>query len=338
MTKKTVIIFLVTLLFCGAVTAQNQNDNQSFLNAQFLVLDQVQPLTQAERQKIDSIFNVEYAVSGVRDVAFNMAMSKTLSNLDYYKSYYKDDIAKRAWALYNDDLVYYRKKMELNESSLDLIKPFLRERSRETALCEVRFFASSLARDEAKKIIREKYRDSISSAYIKNESKGASYNLGLVLQNRERLKLSEEQVDSIVDAAQIIKKLSADSVITKKKNNRWLYERQFIMKFLKEEQVGEFAVIRNSDNALSYAQKIWEEAKSLKLDYEYDSVKVVQEVFSYRVNVAKIRYIYHDDKKKMQEMEDFLYKNSYPAILKHLGVERRKQKNEEAEDKNNLKF
>jgi len=336
--KRKTITFFVTLLFCGVVTAQNQNDNQNFLNIQFLILDQVQPLTQAERQKIDSIFNVEYAVSGFRDVAFNIAMSRTLSNLDYYKSYYKDALAKRAWILYNDDLIYHRQKMGLKESSIDSIKPHLRERSREIALCEVRFFASSSARDNAKSIIRQKYRDKISGVYIKNESKGASYNLGLVLQNRERLKLSEAQVDSIVAAAQIIKKLSADSIITKQKNNRWLYERKFIMQFLNEEQVADFAVIRNSDNALNYAKKIWEDAKSLKMDYEYDSVKVVQEVFSYRVNVAKIRYIYHDDKKKMQEMEDFLYKETYPKILRQLGVERRRQQAEEADDKNKLKL
>jgi len=336
--KKKTITFFAMLLFCGVVAAQNQNDNQNFLNTQFLILDQVQPLTQAERQKIDSIFNAEYAVTGFQDVAFNMAMSKTLSNLDYYKSYYRDALAKRAWVLYNDDLTYHRQKMGLKESSLDSIKPYLRERSREIALCEVRFFASSSARDAAKEIIRQQYRNKISSFYIKNESKGASYNLGLVLQNRERLNLSEAQIDSIVAAAQIIKKLSADSVITKKKNNRWLYERKFIMQFLQEEQVSDFVVIRNRDNALSYAQKIWNEAKSLNLNYEYDSVKVVQDVFSYRVNLAKIRYIYHDDKKKMQEMEDFLYKETYPKILRQLGVERRRQQGEEADDKNKLKF
>jgi len=49
-------------------------------------------------------------------------MSKTLSNIEYYKSYYRDEIAKRAWSLYNDDLSFYRKKMELDKSALDSIK------------------------------------------------------------------------------------------------------------------------------------------------------------------------------------------------------------------------
>ena len=334
--KRKTMTFLATLLIFGVVAAQNQNDEQDFLNSQFLILDQVQPLTQAEREQITDIFDAEYAISGFRDFAFNMAMSQTLSNLDYYRNYYSDALEKRAWALYNDNLTYHRQK--IGESSLDLIKPLLMERSREFALCELRFFASPSERDAAKEQIRQKYRKEISDVYIKNESKGASYNLGLVLQNRERLKLSETQIDSIVAAAQIIKKLSADSVITKKKNNRWLYERQFIMKFLTEEQVSDFTVIRNSKNALSYAQKIWEEVKSLKLDYEYDSVKVVQKVFNYQVNKSKIKYIYHDNPKKMKEMEDFLYKNSYPAILKQLGVERRKQRIEEAEDKDKITF
>ncbi|MDR2510948.1 MAG: hypothetical protein LBC89_00465 [Bacteroidales bacterium] len=337
MTKK-MITFLTTLLFCGVVATQNQNDNQGFLDAQFLILDHVQPLTQAERQKIDSIFNVEYAVFPFQNIAFNMAMSQTLSNLNYYKSYYRDEVAKRAWLVYNDDLLYYRQQMQLTEESLDSIKPHLRERGEEIALCELRFFALPAARDTAKEQIKQNYRNKISNIYIKNESIGASYNLGLVLKNREQLNLSEEQIDSIVAAAQIIKQLSADGVITSKKNNRWLYERQFIMQFLNEEQAGKFAVIRNSDNALGYAQKIWEEAKSLQLDYEYDSVQVVQEVFSYQVNKAKIRYIYQNNKKKMQEMEDFLYKETYPRILKQLGVERRKQQSEEDRDKNNLRF
>jgi hypothetical protein len=211
-------------------------------------------------------------------------------------------------------------------------------RSKEIALWEVCLFAYPDELFTGKQYIRQKYNKSISDVYIKNESRGTSYNLGLVLQNREKLKLSDAQIDSVVTSAQTIKKLSADGVITYKKNNRWLYERNFIMKFLSDEQVGDFAVIRNSNYASTYANKIWQEAKNYHIDFEYDSEEVVKEVFNYQVNKSKIQYIYHGNQKKIQEMENFLYKNSYPKILKHLAVERRKKYIEELEDKENLKF
>ncbi|MDR0830502.1 MAG: hypothetical protein LBN95_10405 [Prevotellaceae bacterium] len=335
--KKT-LISLATFLFCGIVAAQNQTNYENFLNIQFLILDQVQPLTQAERQQMDSIFYAEYAVPEFQDIAFNMAMSKTLTNLDYYKNYYRNALAKRAYIMYNDDLAFYSEKMGLSGASLDSIKPYLKNRSEEIALSEVCLIAFPDDLFAAKEYFREKYRKNISDVYLKTESKGASYNLGLVLQNREKLQLSDAQIDSIVGAAQVIKQLSKDSVITRKKNNRWLYERAYIMKFLNEGQVAEFSNIRSNDYALSYAHKIWQEAKSYKIDFDYDSVKVVKEVFNYQLNKSKINYIYRDEPKKLAEMENFLYKNSYPKILRQLAVERRKRYIEELDDKENLMF
>jgi hypothetical protein len=89
MLKKLISLF-ATLLFFGVVAAQNQNDIQEFLNNQFLILEQVQPLTQAERERMESIFHREFADSGNRDIAFNTAMSRTLESLDYYEHYWSD--------------------------------------------------------------------------------------------------------------------------------------------------------------------------------------------------------------------------------------------------------
>jgi len=200
MTTKRIILNFVILLFFGVITAQNQNDNQAFLNAQFLILEQVKPLTPTERQQMESFFHAEFAVSGSQEIAFNMAMSKTLTNLDFYEHYYKETIAKRAQILYNDDLIYHGQKRGLNQTSLDDIMPYLLERSKEIALYELRYFAFPTERSTAIKQIRQKYSNGINDVYIRNEARGASFNLGLVLQNRERLNLTDSQVDSIVAA------------------------------------------------------------------------------------------------------------------------------------------
>jgi len=77
MTKK-VFIFFVMLLLYGVITAQSQNDNRQFLNAQFLILDEVQPLTLEERETMESIFYEEPApyTRGGEGVEFELFQKK----------------------------------------------------------------------------------------------------------------------------------------------------------------------------------------------------------------------------------------------------------------------
>jgi 5-bromo-4-chloroindolyl phosphate hydrolysis protein len=69
-----------------------------------------------------------------------------------------------------------------------------------------------------------------------------------------------------------------------------------------------------------------------------ECVQVVNEIFSYQISREKIKYIYKDDPERLKEMEDFLYKSSYPAALKQLRAEKRRRTNQDAEDKNLLTF
>jgi hypothetical protein len=334
--KRKTISLLAALLFYGVV-AQSQN-NQEFLKNQFLILDEVLPLTQAEREKMDSIFNAEFAVFKIRDIAFNLAISKTLENPDYYIHYYKDEIAKRAYFLYCDDLAYYRKKMKLNESSLASIKSHLKERSEEIALCDVMFFAFPDEFFYSKEAIKKKYDRDISDIYIKNESKGVNYDIGLALQNRKQLNLSEQQIDAFVLAARTVSQLTETEIITEKRNNRWLYEREYIIETLNEEQTSDFAILRSSDEAAKYAIDLWNEAKLYEIEYDRDSIQILNELFSYQINKLKIQYIYYHNKKKMKEMEEFWYKEAYPNFLRLLAVELRRRQAEEINDKGELRF
>ena len=336
--KKTLISFFAILLFCGVVAAQNQNENEEFLNAQFLILEQVQPLTQLERERMDSIFQAEFAVFEIRDIAFNIAMNKSLENPEYYTHYYKDEIAKRAYLLYNDDLAYFRHKMRLNENSLESIKPLLKERSEEMALWEVFAFAFSDDFFYSKEAIKDMFDIEISFVYMKNESKGVSYDLGLALQNSLMLNLSEQQIDEIVSASQSIKELIDNEIITDRNNNRWLYEREYIMETLNEVQIGDFAIIRSTDEAARFAVNLWNEGKLYEIEYEGDSIQVLNELFNYQVNKLKIRYIYYHDKVGMQEMLDFWYKEAYPRFLRLLAAELRRRQAEEINDKGELRF
>ena len=268
-----VISFFVIFLFCGVLVAQNQNENEEFLNAQFLILDEVQPLTRAERESMESIFHAEFAVLGFRDIAFNIAMSRTLENLEYYIHYYKEEIAKRAYLLYNEEESRYRQKMGISDYSLETIKPKLKEQSEAIALYEARTFGYPDILSHIKEDVYLTYEKEISDVYIRNDAVGLSYNLGLVLQNKEQLNLDAAQVDSIVAAAFEIKLLIADGEITEIENNCWLFEREFIMQTLTEEQVGEFAVIRYTNDAKNYAIKTWEEGKSYQMEIQ-DSIMI----------------------------------------------------------------
>ncbi|MCL2073816.1 MAG: hypothetical protein FWH18_07845 [Marinilabiliaceae bacterium] len=180
-------------------------------------------------------------------------------------------------------------------------------------------------------------KKNISDIYIRNDSKGTSYNLGLVLQNRETLSLDAAQIDAIVDAAQNIKELSADGTIDELRNNCWLYEREFIMQILNEEQVGDFAMLRYKDEAVEYTIKMWKEGMSYNIEVE-DSIAVLNQIFHYQVNKIKIQYIYQDDDEQLREMEDFWYREAYPRFLSQLMAERRRRQAEDVDDKDVFRF
>ena len=331
--SKKIIVLFAMFLFYGALTAQNQQ----FLNAQFLILDQVQPLTQAERVNIGSVFNAEFAISGSQSIAFNLAMLQTLTNFEYFEHYYSDAITARAQVLYNEDLIYYTQTMGLSSIILLKIKQNLLKRARELAICEVCLLAYPDIIDDCKDEIKEDYFDDISVSYISDVIAYSSIDLGLALQYRDWLGLGVAQVDSIFVAVQTINQLTAKGTITEKENNIWLYERDFIMKILDEEQVKDFTFIRHAGYAYNYANTMWNEGKSYKMDSKFDSVKVVTELYYYRANWAFIQYAYRDNKDLLREKEGSLNNYAYPEFLTQLVSERRKRENEE-EDKKRLVF
>jgi len=334
--RKNLIVFSVILLFCGVITAQNQN--QEFLNAQFLILDEVQQLMQAERDSMTIIFYEEFSISGIQDIAFNKAMLKTLTNFEYFEHYYSDVVANKKQFLYDYDLVFYSQKMGLDDVSLGIIKPQLSKRAKELAICEACLIAYPELIEDCKEEVIEDYFDEISAVYIENVLKEASNDIRLVLQNRDWLNLSGSQIDSIVVAAQIIKKLTAENIISQKENNCWILEREFILQNLNEHQKSDFAFMRHAYYALNYSNNLWAEGKVYRMDFEYDSVQVLEDLFGYQVKWASLQYIYYDEKEKMKVMEDSLYKDSYPEFLTKLATERRKRNNEEEDDKRNLTF
>ena len=78
--------------------------------------------------------------------------------------------------------------------------------------------------------------------------------------------------------------------------------------------------------------------KKLNITAEYNINQVVIEIYSYNIEKEKIKYMYMDNPEKQKELEDYLYKNSYPVALKHLSAEKRKNNNPQSVDKNNLQF
>ncbi|MDR3328417.1 MAG: hypothetical protein LBT04_10005 [Prevotellaceae bacterium] len=187
--------------------------------------------------------------------------------------------------------------------------------------------------------VRDKYRKRISQVTMKNDSKGATYNLGLVLETRERLNLTDAQVDSVVSAAQQIKALQKSGEITKEKNNRWEYERTYIMQILDEAQLGDFLAIRNYDYALSVAQRPWKEMRQYDVAFEYDSVATVRQIIVYQLNKNRLQYIYKGNDAMLKEMEDYLYRTAYPPALKQLRVaKQQRNNNQEATEQNELIF
>lgn len=334
--KKKSVIITTAILFAQLVIAQNSNS--VFLQTQIAKLNAIQPLSTLQIQKIDSTYWKELEKIENEQIAFNYTISKMLTNEIYFSQYFQDEIAKRAWVIYQDDINYYQNTVKLSLNSLNEIKPILKTRSEEIALCEVRYFENQTKRNEEKEKISEKYNNQLSAVTLKNKSIGATYNLGLVLENRERLKLSDVQVDSIVSSALQINTLSKNGIITKEKNNRWEYERQYILKFLNEEQVSDFLTIRNLDYAKSYAEKQWKEMQEYNISFEYDSTKTIQEIIVYQLNKEKLKYVYKDEPDKLKELDDYLYKTSYPKALKHLRIEKRKRTSQEATEKNELIF
>ena len=334
--KNFLMNICVMLLFCGVITAQNQN--QQFLNAQFLILNQIQPLTQDEKDRISDIFNDEFAESNNQAEAFKFAMSCTLEEMEYYESYYSTEISSRALFLYNFDLKYYKRLLQNDETELELIKPILMERSQELALYEMRVFAYPDILLTIKEMIKEKYFESLSAVYLPSVIAEASHDLCLALQLRTRLELEGPQIDSLVFASYAIKQLAVKGIINQRDNNCWIYERDFILDILDDEQATHFAFALYSDYAMDYAHQMWEEGKSFKMTSEYDSVQVIKELHEYRANWALYQYIYRDDKEAMRDTEVAVNKYLYPDFLTQLMAKRRKQEAVEIDYRNYLVF
>lgn len=337
--KQKIILLLVAAFLGCQLFAQSKEQNQSFFNEQIQKLELIKPLLPKEKKKLSTSFWNELNTNESDNKnAFNIAMSKTLSDSTYFKEYFKDDLSKRALLIFQDDYNYYKQNMKLSTKSLLKIKPVLQRRSEEYAYCEIRYLALPNERFKEKEKIKAKYRTNIMDTSMKEDSKGATYNLRLVLENRDKLKLSKNQIDSIVAGAQQIKTLEKQGIITQEKGNRWEYERKIIINALNEEQVNQFVVIRSAAYSLTNAQKAWKEMKELNISFEYDSVRVVREIYNYNISKEKIKYIYKDEPDKLKELDDYLYKAAYPKALKHLRVEKRKNNNQESNDKNTLTF
>lgn len=199
--KRKKSILLVLLTFSGILLAEKDSNVSAYLTAQKLILNQIDSITPEMSDRLDSVFWAKWENHKNPKVAFHEAMCGVLSEAKYFYQYYKDDIDQRTWVMTNDDLSYYKSKQNLPDSALIMIKPIIEQRNKRIAFCEIRYFNNSITRTEAIKKIRDRYRNKISDITLKSNSKGASYNLGLVLENKTILKLSKEQVDSIVSAA-----------------------------------------------------------------------------------------------------------------------------------------
>jgi hypothetical protein len=121
-------LFILTVFVCCIIqiTAQNQPAASKYFNTQMAILDSIKPLTNHERQQIDSIFTAKWQVSENLDFAFHEAMCGILTSAQYFRQYFKNQIAKRSWVILNDDLHYFRQTQKLPESALKQIRPVLR--------------------------------------------------------------------------------------------------------------------------------------------------------------------------------------------------------------------
>lgn len=217
--KKPVLLILIVFVLYTLSFSQSQNDCKSYFDEKVSVIDSIKPLSNT-KTKLSNVFWKE--INEQQDEknlpsAFNMAMSKVLSDSIYFKEFFKDEIDNRKRNLYQDDFLYYKENMKLSSKSLDKIKPILLKRSEDLAYIEFRYYGQPNIRYTEKKNVKDKYRADINTITMKGDSKGASYNLNLVLQNREKLNLSKSQVDSIVSGAQMINALCEDGTITKEK-------------------------------------------------------------------------------------------------------------------------
>ena len=336
------IMMLCTLLFLTIVFCQAQPDkekNKQFLKEQIQALNKIKSLDKTEEYKLDSLFWVELDRTKIQKISFDLAMSGILYRTPiYFEKYYKDEIEKRFWTLYYENANYFKQKKKVSQESWSILKPIIEKRSYEIAFCEVRYFAFPAKCEKERQTIWTKYRKDISDITVKKESKGASYNLGLVLKHREWLKLTQDQIDSIAAGDMLIKELIQSQEISKEKNNRWEYERQCILKTLNEEQIRTYISLRSSNHFKKTAQNAWKDAQKLNIAFEYDSTLVVKQIQSYMLDKETIKYVYMNDPEKLNEMYSFLHNSSFPKILKHIKVEKRKKRSQEMEEKSLLVF
>jgi hypothetical protein len=340
MKKKIVLGVLISVACCGLTKVQANQQVQNYLSKQITVLQKIKPIIRDDSVRLHDAFweEINSTKNAKPTIAFNIAMSKILKDKSYFKQYYKEELEKRAWILFQDYYNDYKLGNKLAVSSLDVIKPQLEKQSAEIALCELQYLAFPDERFELESKIKEKFQKKISTVTMKQESKGASHDLQLVLEYRTKLRLSNEQVDSIVAGAQGVNDLQNQGIITPEKRNSWEYERKYIMSTLKEDQVSDFITIRNSVYARNYANDVWKDLKKYNIASDYDSIQVLKEVYNYNINKEKIKYIYKDEPDKLKEMNDFLFRSSYPKAIKQLNVEKRKNNNQEAVEKNRLSF
>jgi|GEM_PF-4679837 len=319
MTKK-ILIFTMSVFCAVCLFAQNQQEANDYLNEQIAVLNGIQALTVQETQQLESAFWARWQEHPRTEIAFQQAMSEVLTNEQHFREYFADQIERRAWIIFNDDLNHFRHRQRLPENSLERIKPILRQRSQETAFYEYRFIADFEKRGEAIAAVRDKHRESLSRVTMRENASGVTHNLRLVLDNREMLGLTDAQVDAIIASAQKIRQLTRDGEITRELNNRWLFEREFIMQHLTSEQVDGFVAIRSHNAAQNFAEHRWREMEERNIAFLYDSAATVNEIIAYQIAREVIQYVYMENPERQQELNDKLDKTSFPIALAHLRV------------------
>ena len=128
--KNPVLLSLIVFAIYAQSFSQSQNDCKIYFDEKASILDSLKPLS-SEKTKLSNAYwkeiNDQQNEKNLPS-AFNMEMSKVLSDSIYFKEFFKDEIDNRKRNLYQDDFLYYKENMKLSSKSLDKIKPVLLKR------------------------------------------------------------------------------------------------------------------------------------------------------------------------------------------------------------------
>lgn len=176
------------------------------------------------------------------------------------------------------------------------LKQLIEERETRMSIYNFIFPEDDLARYKAKQKVKKEYLNKQDQALLLSGANATTKNYFLALKFKDRLSLTQIQVDSIVAKAVEVNRLLERRPMA----NVWAHELKTFNAVLSEKQMDSYLAIKNQAKARRNTFTIWKILKDNKMVTDIDSAATVGQLYYYYSNIEKANdlYVANDSLKK----------------------------------------